>query len=322
MDSTEQTREISDLDKMDGHEFEDLIAKLMDRMGFVTHERKLSCDGGIDILAENFEPILQGSYIIQCKRQTKKVEEHIIRDLFGVVHSKNANKGILITNSKFTDSALKFAQNKQLELIDGEKLHSLLVKYNIGNLKQGIVILPNSSRFLMNNFAPSLIRICKDIDDAKNGLLYIEKNSHTMQKWLSICQIKLQRVDAYCQFTTKTVNQCFERISIDNDNFERIKEYSNKILEATEKIANDYKEVLGIIPPRYFENVHTAFLNFYNPIFGNLRKFATDIQEATANAQPRIYDIAMVFDAAEEAKIFNEEFLKATEKFSANVGTK
>lgn len=292
MDSTKQTREISDLNQMDGHEFEDLIAKLMEKMGFVTQERKLSCDGGIDILAENFEPILQGKYVIQCKRQSKKVDEHIIRDLYGVVHSKNANKGILITNSTFTDSALNFAQNKQLELVDGEKLHALLLKYNVTYLKKEVVILPNSSRFLMNTFAPSLLKICKDVDDTKNGLAYIEKNSYPLQKWLSICQIKLNRINAYCEFTTKTVNQCFERVSIDNDNFERIKEYSIKIIDATEKIANDYKEVLGVIPPEGFENVHTAFINFYNPIFDGLRKFANDINEATVNAQPKEYDIS------------------------------
>jgi hypothetical protein len=278
MENSKQARKSSSaLATMDGHEFEDLIAKLMDKMGFVIHERKLSCDGGIDLLAESLEPILKGSYVVQCKRQAKKVDEHTIRDLYGVVHSKNANKGILITDSVFTDSAIRFAMGKQLELIDGEKLHSLLIKYNIGHLNDAGVILPNSSRFLMNTFAPSLLQICNDVENTKNGLSFTQKNNYPIKKWLDFCKAKLANIDGYGQFVAKAVNQCFDRISIQQDNFNQIKEYSLKILDATVKISNDSKEALSIIPPSGFEAVHTAFTNLYTPIFKSLRKFANDI---------------------------------------------
>lgn len=59
------------------------------------------------------------------------VGEPPIRDLYGVVMSENANKGILITTSNFTSSAISFANDKPIELIDGQILQQLLAKYNI-----------------------------------------------------------------------------------------------------------------------------------------------------------------------------------------------
>ena len=96
------------IDKMGGHESEALIEELAKRMGFSIDERKLTVDGGVDILAHSHEPLFEGKYIIQCKRYSQKVPESPVRDLYGVVHSRNANKGILITNSAFTQFALVF----------------------------------------------------------------------------------------------------------------------------------------------------------------------------------------------------------------------
>ena len=38
---------------IDGYEFENLIEQLLQKMGFLTKERKRGADGGIDILAIN-----------------------------------------------------------------------------------------------------------------------------------------------------------------------------------------------------------------------------------------------------------------------------
>jgi len=41
------------LNNMSGHEFEEFIEKLIQKMGFVTEERRKSADGGIDLKAIN-----------------------------------------------------------------------------------------------------------------------------------------------------------------------------------------------------------------------------------------------------------------------------
>ena len=95
-------------------------------MGFSAHTTKASGDGGIDLIAYYHQPLLSGKYIIQCKRYAGSVGEPIIRDLYGVIMSERANKGILITTGRFTKSALNFAEGKPIELIDGVFLKKLM----------------------------------------------------------------------------------------------------------------------------------------------------------------------------------------------------
>ncbi len=100
-------------------------------MGLNASVTGYSQDGGVDLVAENLDPVFSGKYVVQCKAQGKPVGEPIIRDLFGTMHAMGANKGILITTSSFTAAALRFAQGKPLELIDGEKYCQLCDQYGI-----------------------------------------------------------------------------------------------------------------------------------------------------------------------------------------------
>ena len=120
-----------DVDNLSGVEFENVCQALVEKMGFTTQTTKASGDGGIDLIAYNHQPLLSGKYIIQCKRYAGSVGEPIIRDLYGVVTSERANKGILMTTGHFTKSAVAFGEGKPIELIDGEKLKSLLTNYGI-----------------------------------------------------------------------------------------------------------------------------------------------------------------------------------------------
>lgn len=117
-----------ELNALSGVEFESLCASLIAGHGFQVELTKASGDGGIDIIAFNSSPLFCGKYIIQCKRYTGTVGEPILRDLYGVVMSERANKGILMTTGTFTRSALSFAEGKPLELIDINGMLSLLSK--------------------------------------------------------------------------------------------------------------------------------------------------------------------------------------------------
>lgn len=118
-----------DINTLSGIEFEDLTHQLLLKVGFSVEQTKASRDGGIDLIAYSNEPFFKGKYIIQCKRYAGTVGEPIIRDLYGVVSNERANKGILITTGNFSISALEFSKDKNLELIDGLNLESLLIKY-------------------------------------------------------------------------------------------------------------------------------------------------------------------------------------------------
>ena len=125
----------TDINSLSGIEFEKVCQQLVEKMGFETETTKASGDGGIDLIAYNHQPLLSGKYIIQCKRYSGSVGEPIIRDLYGVITAERANKGILITTGYFTKSAIAFAEDKPIELIAGKEVQELLIKYNIGIVK-------------------------------------------------------------------------------------------------------------------------------------------------------------------------------------------
>ena len=139
------------INQLSGVEFERVCQQLVERMGFETETTKASGDGGIDLIAYNRQPLLSGKYIIQCKRYTGSVGEPIIRDLYGVVMSERANKGILMTTGYFTKSAIAFAEGKPIELIDGEKLHDLLSSFGIAEFDEAEEIDNKTSQDVFTN---------------------------------------------------------------------------------------------------------------------------------------------------------------------------
>jgi len=120
-----------DVDKLDGYTFERLICNLLKKMGFNVEHTVLSGDGGVDIVAEHNQAILRGRYLVQCKRWINTVGEPVVRDMFGTVLASHANKGIIITNSFFSEKAKLFAEGKNIELIDGNSLNQLLIQYEV-----------------------------------------------------------------------------------------------------------------------------------------------------------------------------------------------
>ena len=119
------------LSVMDPLAFEELVRRLLERMGFEARLTKASHDGGVDIEAEDTRPIVGGRLLVQCKRYAGVVGSPVVRDLYGAVTDAHANKGILITTSHFSPDARQFAQGKPLELIDGEQLEALLSQHNL-----------------------------------------------------------------------------------------------------------------------------------------------------------------------------------------------
>lgn len=120
-----------DINLLSGLEFEQICQRLVSKMGFEVEPTKATGDGGIDLIAYNNQPLLEGKYIIQCKRYTGSVGEPILRDLYGVVTSERANKGILITTGYFTQKAICFAEGKPIELIDGDEFNNLIMQYEV-----------------------------------------------------------------------------------------------------------------------------------------------------------------------------------------------
>jgi hypothetical protein len=117
--------------RKDGIELEQTAAKLLSTLGLQASTTNVTGDGGIDVVAYSESPIFAGKYIIQCKDWANPVGEPVVRDLFGVILSEGANKGIIITTGEFTSAARRFAEGKPIELIDGDGLRELLNRHDV-----------------------------------------------------------------------------------------------------------------------------------------------------------------------------------------------
>lgn len=269
----------SNLSDLGGHDFESLVGELVKKMGFVVEERKLTADGGVDILARTEEPMFGGIYVIQCKRYSEKVGESVVRDLYGVVHAKNANKGILITDSTFTKAAIEFAQNKQIELVDGEKLRGLLVKHGITRFEKGAILLPNKIRFLLNSFVPAVGKIEKRVNDIKNQRVYLEKIRLNEKQWVRLLQDFADKGEGYITFLKNLIDQSFNTLMMEKEpNMQEVKNVCDKIIGANRKLVDDYERWSRIVPPPKFSLVHQKCLGVYVELFEALFRLAQDTE--------------------------------------------
>ncbi|MGW6784878.1 restriction endonuclease [Streptomyces sp. NPDC054987] len=120
-----------DLFAMDPIAFENLVAELFRAMGMEALTTQRSGDGGVDIEANDPAPITGGRIVVQVKRYRNTVLPTAVRDLYGTVQDKGANKGVLVTTSSFGPTSYTFSNGKPLELVPGEQLVELLHRYGL-----------------------------------------------------------------------------------------------------------------------------------------------------------------------------------------------
>ena len=117
-DKLTDTYTIDKIDKMNGFEFEDFIALLFRKLGYKTSITKSSGDQGIDVLAIRNNITLA----IQAKCYSGIVGNHAIMEAVAGVKFYNADKCLVVTNSKFSKSAIELAKANGVELWDRKKL--------------------------------------------------------------------------------------------------------------------------------------------------------------------------------------------------------
>ncbi|WP_329198958.1 MULTISPECIES: restriction endonuclease [unclassified Streptomyces] len=127
-----------DLFTMDPIAFENLVAELFRAMGMEAVTTQRSGDGGVDVEALDPAPIRGGRIVVQVKRYRNTVPPTAVRDLYGTVQDRGANKGVLVTTASFGPGSYTFANGKPLELVPGTELVALLHQHGLrGRLGDG-----------------------------------------------------------------------------------------------------------------------------------------------------------------------------------------
>lgn len=105
-------------------EFEELLAGHFRAKGYtVVGNSSRGPDGGVDLEVRKVGEL----HLVQCKHwRARSVPVGTIRELFGVIAARGAAGGFVVSSGSFTRDAKEFAEGRNIELIDGRKLASLL----------------------------------------------------------------------------------------------------------------------------------------------------------------------------------------------------
>jgi restriction system protein len=131
MGSGEDENDDVDLYQMEPDQFEELVADLFHARGLRVMTTARTGDEGVDVMAEDPDPITGGLIVIQVKRYRATVSPNVVRELYGTVQHRGAIKGILVTTSGFGPGSHEFARDKPLTLIGGVELVDLLVRHGL-----------------------------------------------------------------------------------------------------------------------------------------------------------------------------------------------
>lgn len=98
-------------------EFEMLIGEMFRNKGYNVKETPKGPDGGVDLELRKAGELT----LVQCKQwRATKVGVKVVRELFGVMAARGAVHGYVVTTGEFTPEAIKFAQGRNISLIDGQ----------------------------------------------------------------------------------------------------------------------------------------------------------------------------------------------------------
>jgi restriction system protein len=121
--------------------FEQVVVNLVTGMGYggsvadAGQALGQSGDGGVDGVINEDTLGLDRIYV-QAKRYKSEnvVGPSAIRDFFGALDQFKAGKGLFVTTSTFSTSAIKTAEglSKRIVLVDGARLTKLMIQHNVG----------------------------------------------------------------------------------------------------------------------------------------------------------------------------------------------
>ncbi|MGG1595809.1 restriction endonuclease [Terribacillus saccharophilus] len=109
---------ISEIDKMNGLEFEMFLVPLFEKLGYIAKVTKGSGDYGADLLLEK----KQKKFVVQAKRYSKTIGVSAVQEAVAAIRYYNANGAMVITNNYFTPAAENLANANKVRLLDRDEL--------------------------------------------------------------------------------------------------------------------------------------------------------------------------------------------------------
>ena len=105
--------------------FETLVGEAYRRQGYTVSRPSGNGgpDGGVDLILKKDG----ATVLVQCKQwKAWRVGVPVIREMFGVLTARKAQRIIIVTSGHFTEEARGFARGKSIDLVDGPQLADLI----------------------------------------------------------------------------------------------------------------------------------------------------------------------------------------------------
>lgn len=139
IDDSLRSELLDHLAKVDPYRFEQVVVDLLFAMGYggsreeAARVTKRTGDEGIDGVINEDRLGLDVIYV-QAKRWQNVVGRKEIQSFVGALAGQQANKGVFITTSGFTQNAVQFAKGivQKVILIDGDRLADLMIEHDVG----------------------------------------------------------------------------------------------------------------------------------------------------------------------------------------------
>jgi len=109
---------LANIDKMDGLDFEKYIASILSKQGYSKIKLTERFDYGVDIIAHK-DGIRWG---VQVKRYSGLVKADAVRQVVAGLPMYKCDRAMVITNSTFSNFAVRLAKSNKCVLIDRNKL--------------------------------------------------------------------------------------------------------------------------------------------------------------------------------------------------------
>lgn len=133
------------LSEMNPYKFEELIVNLMRKIGIKMDTTAKTGDSGIDGIGYLRTPeLMTYKIVLQTKRFTKgPVTGPDISNFAGTISGHNADRGIFVTTSTYTNDAISRSRQgaNLITLVDGDELVDLLFEHRMGISEKTVVVI-------------------------------------------------------------------------------------------------------------------------------------------------------------------------------------
>lgn len=121
-----QKSNISDIDMMNGVEFENFLAQLFASRGYKVELTAMSGDNGADLILNRGKRRI----VVQVKRYSKPVGLKAIQEVNSSIKVYKANEAWVVTNNEYTRAAIALAKVNDVHLIGRNQLIKLITQAN------------------------------------------------------------------------------------------------------------------------------------------------------------------------------------------------